>query len=362
MTTVASVLAVLNERAPGDKAAGWDFHGLQIGDPATDVRRLGVCHEVTDSVTQRAIQESVDLLISYHPLLFKPTTRLVAGPGPNGRAYLLASAGVGLAVAHTAWDAAKGGTADALATAIGLTDVRRFGPVDSSPVIKLVTFLPSDSFQPVAQALTDIGAGGIGNYSGCSFRSEGIGSFVPGPGADPSVGVIGSVSEEPEVRLEILLPRALEAAAVAALVGAHPYEEPAFDLHEVRSNLGFIGRIGALDPSMPLADFSGRVSEVLNSAARCSGDRGRPVARVAVVPGSGASFVETAAGAGADLFVTGDLSHHRTRAALDLGMSTIDPGHAATERPGVAQMLSVARTIMTDVIDLTDDVTPWREN
>ncbi len=51
MTTVASVLAVLNERAPGDKAAGWDFHGLQIGDPATDVRRLGVCHEVTDSVT-----------------------------------------------------------------------------------------------------------------------------------------------------------------------------------------------------------------------------------------------------------------------------------------------------------------------
>jgi dinuclear metal center YbgI/SA1388 family protein len=362
MTTVASVLAVLNERAPGDKAAGWDFHGLQIGDPAIEVRRLGVCHEVTDSVAQRAIQESLDLLISYHPLLFRPTTRLVAGPGPNGRAFRLASAGVGLAIAHTAWDEARGGTADALATTRGLTDVRRFGPVDSSPVVKLVTFLPPASFQPVAEALSGVGAGRIGNYSGCSFRSQGIGTFVPGPGADPSVGAVGDFTEEPELRLEIVLPKALEAVAVAALVDAHPYEEPAFDLQEVRSNLGFIGRIGALDPSMRLADFSGRVREVLDSPPRCSGDRSRPVAKVAVVPGSGASFVEAAAGAGADVFVSGDLSHHHTRAALDLGMSTIDPGHAATERPGVAQMLSVARAIMTDVIDLTDDVTPWRES
>jgi putative NIF3 family GTP cyclohydrolase 1 type 2 len=84
--------------------------------------------------------------------------------------------------------------------------------------------------------------------------------------------------------------------------------------------------------------------------------------RVALLPGAGGSFIDAAAATGADVYVSGDLSHHQTRAALDLGMSTIDPGHAATERPGVIQLMSVARTIMPEVIDFTEDATPWKEN
>ena len=362
MTTVASVLAELNARAPGDKAAGWDAHGLQIGDPAAEVRQMAVCHEVTDKVASLAVAGSVDLLISYHPLLFKPSTRLVAGPGPTGRAYRLARAGVGVGIVHTAWDATAGGTADALAAALGLTAVTRFGPIDPPPLTKLVTFVPPGAVETVARALADAGAGRIGNYSGCSFRSEGIGTFVPGPGAEPAIGRIGGVSEEPEVRLEVLLPQSLEARVVAALHGSHPYEEPPFDLHEVRANLGLIGRVGSFDGPLSLGDFTDQVTRTLESRPRCSGDRDRAVTRVALLPGAGGSFIEAAAATGADVYVTGDLSHHQTRAALDLGMSTIDPGHAATERPGVVQLVSVARTIMPDVIDLTEDATPWKEN
>lgn len=359
---MASVLAELNARAPGDKAAGWDPHGLQIGDPTREVLRLAVCHDVTEKVAALAIEGEVDLLIAYHPLLFKPTTRLVAGPGPTGRAYHLARAGVGVGIVHTAWDAARGGTADALAEVLGLTSVKRFGPIDSSPVTKLVTFVPPGAVELVAQALTEVGAGRIGNYRGCLFRSEGIGTFISGPGAQPVVGRAGAFNEEREVRLEVLVPKALEGRAVAALVGSHPYEEPPFDLHEVRANLGLIGRVGGLDRPMSLGEFSDRVNEVLDGPARCSGDRSRAVTRVAVLPGSGGSFIDEAAASGADVFVTGDLSHHHTRAALDLGMSTIDPGHAATERPGVAELMSMARTIMPGAIDLTDDATPWKEN
>lgn len=362
MTTVASVLAELNARAPGDKAAGWDAHGLQIGDPSAEVMRMAVCHEVTDKVASQALEGAIDLLISYHPLLFKPTTRLVAGPGPIGRAYRLARAGVGVGIVHTAWDATAGGTADALAAALGLTGVVRFGPIDPSPLTKLVTFVPPRAVETVVQALTMAGAGRIGNYSGCSFRSEGIGTFVPGPGAQPVIGRIGVVSEEPEFRLEILLPQSLEGRVVAALHGSHPYEEPPFDLHEVRANLGLIGRVGSVDPPLSLGDFTDRVTKTLECRPRCSGDRNRAVTRVALLPGAGGSFIDAAAATGADVYVTGDLSHHQTRAALDLGMSTIDPGHAATERPGVIQLMSVARTIMPDVIDLTEDATPWKEN
>jgi dinuclear metal center YbgI/SA1388 family protein len=362
MTTVASVLSELNARAPGDKAAGWDIHGLQVGDAAAEIRRLAVCHEVTDKVASIAIEGEVDLLVAYHPLLFKPITRLVAGPGPAGRAYRLARAGVGVGIVHTAWDAARGGTADALAAALGLESVEPFGPIDPAPVTKLVTFVPSVAVEGVARALIEVGAGRIGNYSGCSFRSEGIGTFIPGPGSMPVIGRIGGVSAEPEVRLEILVSKPLEAAAIAALLAAHPYDEPAFDLQEVRANLGMIGRVGSSDPPQSLGEFSERVIEVLDAPVRCSGDRNRTVTRVALLPGSGGSFIAGAAGTSADVYITGDLSHHDTRAALDLGLSTIDPGHAATERPGVIELMSFARTILPDVIDLTDDATPWKEN
>jgi dinuclear metal center YbgI/SA1388 family protein len=362
MTTVASVLARLSAKAPGDKAAGWDTHGLQIGDPAAEVLQLAICHEVTERVADLAVAGGVDLLVSYHPLLFKPTTLFVAGPGPAGRAYRLARAGVGVAVIHTAWDAAKGGTADSLARALGLTAVTRFGAIDPATLTKLVTFVPRFATEAVATALAEAGAGQIGNYSGCTFRSQGIGTFVPGPGAQPIVGDHDSLNEEPEDRLEVLVPKAVEGRAIAALVDSHPYDEPAFDLFDVRANLGLIGRVGNIDQPLSLAEFADRVTKVLEVHVRCAGDRDRGVARVAVLPGSGGSFIGEAAGSGANAYVSGDLSHHHTRAALDLGMSTIDPGHAATERPGVVQLLALARTIMPDVIDLTDDATPWKEN
>ncbi|MEX0668036.1 MAG: Nif3-like dinuclear metal center hexameric protein, partial [Acidimicrobiia bacterium] len=352
----------LNARAPGDKAAGWDVHGLQVGDPTGEVVRLAVCHEVTEKVASMAIEGDVDLLVAYHPLLFKPTTRMVAGPGPTGRAYRLARAGVGVAIIHTAWDAARGGTADALAAALGLESVERFGPIDPTPLTKLVTFVPSVALEHIARALAEVGAGRIGNYRGCSFRSEGIGTFIRGPGAQPVIGRPGSVSTVPEVRLEILVPKPLESEAIAALLGSHPYEEPPFDLYEVRANLAMIGRVGSLDRPLALGEFSHRVTEILDAAVRCSGDRNQVVTRVAVLPGSGGSFIAEAAGSEADVYITGDLSHHDTRAALDLGMSTIDPGHAATERPGVIKLMSVARSILPDVIDLTYDATPWKEN
>ena len=362
MPTVASVLAELNVRAPGDKAAHWDSHGLQVGDPSLEVGRLAVCHEVTESVAARAIEEAVDLLVTYHPLLFRPTTRLVVGSGPNGRAFRLARAGVGVATVHTAWDAAAGGTVDALAAAIGLEQLRRFGPIEPSAASKLVTFVPAAAADLVASALADAGAGRIGNYTACSFRSEGTGTFLPGPGARPVVGGIGGLNLEREIRLEVLVAKELEAKALAALVGSHPYEEPAFDLYEVRANPGLIGRVGNLDRAMPLGDLADNVRKALGGSGRCAGDQAREVLSVAVVPGSGGSFLEAASASGADVFITGDLSHHDTRAALDLGMGTIDPGHAASERPGVLRLVSLARTIIPEVIDLTDDAIPWKEN
>ncbi|MGQ0849638.1 MAG: Nif3-like dinuclear metal center hexameric protein [Actinomycetota bacterium] len=361
MPTVASLLNDLALLIPDDRAASWDPHGLQVGDPQAPIDTVGVCHEVTDRVVGSAIEAGVQLLISYHPLLFHPDNRWLAGPGPRGRAFRLLTHRMAVAIVHTAWDLCPGGTGDALADAIGLGEVTGFGPADAAPQTKLVTFVPEQAVDLVAAALTGVGAGRIGRYSGCSFRTSGLGTFFPEEGARPAAGRPGQLNREPEVRLEVVVGKRIEGPAIAALRGAHPYEEPAFDLYEVRSNLGMIGRVGNLSEPQPHIELAARVERALDVSSRVAGNRDQVIRRVAVLPGSGASFVGEAAAAGADAYVTGDLSHHQMQEALDRGLAVVDPGHAATERPGVAALLETVRKVHHEVIDLTFDPTPWKD-
>jgi dinuclear metal center YbgI/SA1388 family protein len=362
VTTVAHVLAALDKIAPLAKAAGWDPVGLQLGDPAADVGRLGVCHEVTADVVVEAIAADLDLLITYHPLLFRQTRRLIAGRTAEGRAFDLVAGGVALGVVHTAFDVAPGGTADALAAALDLREVRGLGPAWGVESVKFVVYVPEVAADAVAAAMFEAGAGVIGNYTACSFRAAGTGTFLGGEGSAPVVGETGVASIVEEVRLEIVCPARLRDRVTAALVQAHPYEEPAFDVYDRTGNTGMIGRTGSLDSPTSLADFADRCSRVLGVGPRVAGDRNTTIGTVAVVPGSGADFVEDAA-AVADVLVTGDLSHHRARQALDMGLAVIDAGHAPTERPGLRALYAAVSQIAPGVVDLTDiDPNPWKDD
>jgi dinuclear metal center YbgI/SA1388 family protein len=360
--TVAEVLARLARAIPLAASASWDPSGLQLGDASAPVARVGVCHEVTETVVAAVEADPVDLLVTYHPLLFTPTTRLLAGRSPGGRAHRLVRAGVALAVAHTAFDLATGGAADALAAALGLGDVSGFAPVVPGGQVKVVTFVPADWVEEVATAMAEAGAGTIGNYRGCSFRATGTGAFLPAEGASPVIGSVGIPSREEEVRLEMVAPAARRDEVVAALAVAHPYEEPAFDVYEVAANLAFGGRVGSLDQPTPLADLASLAGERLGGEGmRVSGPADGWVQRVAVLPGSGASLLGAARAAGADVMVTGDVPHHAAVQALDRGLAVIDPGHAATERPGMAALAAMVGAAAPALVDLTGlDPTPWR--
>jgi hypothetical protein len=262
-------------------------------------------------------------------------------------------------VTHTDFDSCPGGTADSLARVLGLDEVRPFGPIEGDAQVKVVVFAPEESVDALAAAMARAGAGNIGNYERCFFRTGGTGSFTAGPGASPVVGRAGETANVAEARLEILAPKSAQAGVIAALVAAHPYEEPAFDVYEVSSNHGLIGRIGRWEGS--LGALAGMVAESLGSAAlRVAGSLGTQVRRVAVVPGSGSSFLDAARAAGADVIVTGDVDHHRAVSALDRGLAVIDPGHGATELPGVRALVDVVRGLDVEVSDLSGDgAGPW---
>ena len=98
-------------------------------------------------------------------------------------------------------------------------------------VRKLVVFVPREALDAVRDALFAAGAGRIGNYERCSWYTEGTGTFFGGEGANPALGEAGREERVTEMRLETVFPVERQEEVVAALRGAHPYEEPAYDVY-----------------------------------------------------------------------------------------------------------------------------------
>ncbi len=95
---------------------------------------------------------------------------------------------------------------------------------------KLCFYVPESHLEVVKQAVFDAGGGRIGDYDRCCWQVLGQGQFRPLPGADPFIGKPGEVEQVPEYRVELVCDKAHIREVLAALLAAHPYEEPAYDV------------------------------------------------------------------------------------------------------------------------------------
>ena len=335
-TTVRQVEETIERWAPLDTSVPGDPVGHQVGDRDQVVNGVAVTLDASPTQVQRAASEGCNLLVSHHPLIYRPLVRIDPSD-PVGRSIaLLCRHEIALYVAHTNWDVATGGVNDALAEALDLRNVRPFAAQGARRFIKFVTFVPRADVQHVLDALSMAGAGEIGLYRRCAFFHAGTGTFEPLPGANPAIGEVGTREEVEEYRLETVAPEAVERELVRALRESHPYEEPAFDVLPVRSGPEvFLGRVGDLAAPQTPSDFVASVSQRLGCAARWLGATKERVARIAVVGGSGGDFVSDAVSVGADALLTGEVRHHQIVEAQERGLGIVDATHAATEQPGV---------------------------
>src|SRR6185295_17432474 len=114
--------------APAALAAEWDNVGLLVGDRAQKVERIMTCLTITPAAASEAIREQADLIVSHHPLPFKPLKRLTADQ-PTGRILLdLIRAGISIYSPHTAFDSAAAGINQQLAEALGLKNIQPLEP------------------------------------------------------------------------------------------------------------------------------------------------------------------------------------------------------------------------------------------
>ncbi|KAL8642732.1 MAG: hypothetical protein Q9228_000617 [Teloschistes exilis] len=102
---------------------------------------------------------------------------------------------------------------------------------------KLIFYVPEPFLQSCKSAIFTAGAGrypGPGNYTECCWTALGTGQFRPGDTANPSIGTVGGLEEVREARVETLcVGEEVARRAVEALKGAHPYEEPAYEVYRI---------------------------------------------------------------------------------------------------------------------------------
>ncbi len=331
------IAGVVEKIAPLGLAQSWDNVGLLVGDPERPMRNILLTIDVTQAVVAEARELHTDLILSYHPLIWDGLKH-VRTDDRSSVVYELIRSGIAVFSIHTALDAVAGGVNDGLAEILGIQDAKPLGDyVEYSPQenYKLVVFVPVNALAEVANAVFAAGAGWIGNYRNCGFRTEGTGTFLPLEGARPAIGRKGKLERVQEFRFETIVPADRLQAVVEAMKKAHPYEVPAFDifrLFDYASRFG-LGRIGPLAEPLRLRQVIERVKRRTGArAVGLVGDQKRLVRTAAVCAGTCGALLNQVIAAGADLYLTGELKHHQALAAQEAGLTCICLSHTVSER------------------------------
>lgn len=309
---IKEIVSALDRFAPLPLQDGFDNAGLQIGLTEAEATGALLCLDVTEAVLDEAIALGCNLVICHHPLIFKGY-KSITGKDYVERCILKAIRNdMVLYAAHTNLDNAKGGVNYKIAEKIGLKHLQVLEPKRNS-LLKLVTFVPTEQAERVRKALFAAGCGNIGGYDSCSYNLKGEGTFRAGENTHPFCGSIGELHREEEVRIETILPSYKKGEVVRALLSAHPYEEPAFDLYPLENEWTQAGAgiVGELETPETELEFLKRIKKIFEvECVKHNRLTGREIQKVALCGGAGAFLIPQAIRSGADIFITGEIKYH----------------------------------------------------
>ncbi len=311
----------------------YDNSGLVVGDAGMDITAALLCIDVTEEVVAEALRLGANLIISHHPVIFRPLKRITGNSYVEKIILSAITYKIALYSSHTSLDNLYEGVNHKICLKLGLQQLKILAPLQNE-LKKLVTYVPSAKAAEVRQALFHAGAGKIGAYDSCSFNTEGKGSFRASEESHPYAGEIGKLHFEDETRIETVFPARLKSRIIKALLTSHPYEEVAYDIFPMENpyEMAGSGMIGELSEPTDALKFLNH----LKSTFRCqilkhSRLIGKPVKKIAVCGGSGSFLIHKAISAGADVFITGDVKYHQFFDAGDQ-IVLVDIGHYESEQ------------------------------
>jgi dinuclear metal center YbgI/SA1388 family protein len=358
---ISEVIRLLESHAPSGAAESWDNVGLIVGDPDWQTAGAVVAIDLSEEAIETAHRLGYRLIINHHPCIFpksKGLAKITAGSGKSGLIFEAIRRGIAIAAYHTNFDRCALEVADAISAGLGLEPKGRLLDKPQESLLKLAVFVPRTHVEKVRDALSESGAGHIGNYDSCTFSTEGQGTFRGALGTKPFLGKPGRLETASEVRLETVIPRGLERGVVQAMLKAHPYEEVAYDLYPLEQAPASVGLVKGLgygfwgEFSKPkpfsevlqdvrrlfqvngylLTDCEPRPMRASGRSRRSSNKKEQTIRRVAFAAGKGASVVGAAASLGCDLMITGEAGYHEALGARSSSMRVVELGHTESER------------------------------
>ncbi len=301
----------LESLAPINYQESYDNSGLIIGNGETEVSNVLICLDCTEEIIDEAIQKECNLIISHHPIIFSGIKKL------NGKNYIERTVikaienKIAIYAIHTNFDNYNFGVNFEIANRLKLKNTQVLLPKKN--LNKLVVYTPIDSVQEVNKALFEVGVGEIGNYSKCSFNTEGMGTFQPNESANPTIGKVNQLEKVKEIRSEYIVPEHLIYKAIQTLIVTHPYEEVAYDIFPLKNNNRTVGSgmFGELEDEINTLDFLNIVKQNFNCGIiRHTKILKDKIKRVAFCGGSGSFLLPQAKAVKADIFITGDYKYH----------------------------------------------------
>ena len=312
MPRIKDIIRAIEEVAPLPLQESYDNSGIQVGNINQKATGALLCLDVTEEIIDEAIDLEFNLIISHHPLAFKPFKSL------TGKNYIerciIKACKNDLVVysAHTNLDNAAGGVNYKLANLLGLQNLHILDPKKGN-LLKLVTFVPEASAETVRTALFNANAGNIGNYDSCSFNTLGIGTFRASEVCNPFCGEINELHSENEIRIETIIPAYLKTSITRALLSVHPYEEPVFDFYPLENTWKQAGSgiVGELPIEEDELFFLQRIKDIFDlECVKHSTLTGKKIREVAICGGNGAFLIPDAITYGADIFITGEAKYN----------------------------------------------------
>ena len=339
MPRIQQIIDFLEQIAPPALQEDYDNSGLLVGEPHKEVERVLVSLDVTEEVVAEAVAAGAGLIVSHHPIVFRPLKRITGRNEVERTVMAALRAGIGLYAIHTNLDNVAHGVNAMMCRKLGLQGMRVLRPANGT-LAKVVTFVPHDHAEAVREAMFSAGGGRIGAYDACSFSHIGEGTFRAGEGANPFVGQPGVHHRESETRLEMVVERWNVRRVISAMKKAHPYEEVAHDvvmLDNPHPTAGS-GGIGAFDEPIGWNAFVELVKSAFGAPAiRHTAPPKGDIKTVAVCGGTGSFLLPDAIRNGADVFLSSDFKYHEFFGTE--GRITIaDIGHAEAEG-GISQWL-----------------------
>jgi dinuclear metal center YbgI/SA1388 family protein len=281
---IKDIARALEDFAPASLAESYDNVGLLVGDPNSVVTGVLINLDVTEALIDEAVAEGINMIVTHHPIWFTGIKRLT---GDNYVSRIIVKAikeGVALYACHTNLDNVQEGVNRMIGERMGIENMRILS-TKRDQLLKLVFYGHADELAILSDAVFAAGARDL--------RSTEAGR---------------------QGRVECIVPNYRKGAVLAALRSVNPHQPPVFHLlptldSDVETGSGMIGKLPA---PMTKSEFLAMVKEKFGCGGIRYADAGvETIERVAWCGGAGSFLISNAISAGADAFVTGDITYHK---------------------------------------------------